>query len=364
MVARKVEVLIVGGGVAGLTLAAHLARNGRGEILLLDREDQAGFYASGHNAAIGRSLTGRAAHTALAAEGSRTLAAQGLMETSGGRLLGAEPGGLGSLEEEARSFGVPVDWRSGAGTPALRATEHLWIPGDGVVDVHGLLGVLAARARERGVDLQYRCNLERLRSSGDGFEVETDLGTVQASFLANAAGAWAGDLGRRAGGLPIPLRGLRRHLVWSDIQAVPPGPWSWWVDRPFYLRPESGGTLLCPCDETAVPLPPRGQQPATDPSALEQLHALQEELVPGPDLTVARWWSGLRTFAPDRGFVVGWDPGNPRLFWMAGLGGHGITTALAVGPLAAEAFRARTRTGALDPARFSGGGTPASPGLP
>jgi glycine/D-amino acid oxidase-like deaminating enzyme len=127
------------------------------------------------------------------------------------------------------------------------------------------------------------------------------------------------------------------------------------VDRPFYLRPESGGLLMCPCEEVSVPLPPRGRQPDTDPAVLEGLFASLRELACDlADRPVTRTWTGLRTFAPDRRFVIGWDPWNPRLFWSAGLGGHGMTSGLAVGALAAERFLRHGAGGPLDPARFLG----------
>jgi glycine/D-amino acid oxidase-like deaminating enzyme len=86
---------------------------------------------------------------------------------------------------------------------------------------------------------------------------------------------------------------------------------------------------------------------------LEGLFGSLRELAPHlADRPVTRCWTGLRTFAPDRRFVIGWDPWNPRLFWSAGLGGHGMTTGLAVGALAASAFLGHGPTGPLDPGRF------------
>ena len=156
-----------------------------------------------------------------------------------------------------------------------------------------------------------------------------------------------------AGGLDLAFRPLRRHLVWSGAPCPADQPWTWWVDRPFYLRPESGGVLLCPCDEGPVQLPARGLQPAADPKVLGGLARSVQELAPDlGEAPVARLWCGLRTFAPDRRFVLGFDPVNPNLFWVAGLGGHGMTSGLAVGRLAAEALLEKTCTGTLDPNRF------------
>jgi len=102
-----------------------------------------------------------------------------------------------------------------------------------------------------------------------------------------------------------------------------------------------------------VSLPARGQQPESDDYILESLFtSLREVAPPIADYSIARIWCGLRTFAPDRRFVIGFDPLNPRLFWVAGLGGHGMTSGLAVGDLAARAILGQTDTGILAPGRL------------
>ena len=346
------EVAIIGGGIAGLSLAFHLARAGQKGIVLLEREDQAGTYASGHNAAVARALTGRDEHTALAVEGRRRLLEASLMTPSGGLLVSVERGPLDAFEAEAARHGVEVQRGDGIPLPGLNAAEHLAIPGDGVIDIAGLLHRCAEGARAGGADLRFGCALLGLQNTDAGFLLNTDRGPLQARTLAIAAGAWAGELGALAGS-QIPFTPLRRSLVWSGADHPQQEPWAWWVDRPFYLRPESGGLLLCPCEEVAVPLPPRGRQPEVDATVLEGLYTSLRELAPElAERPVTRYWTGLRTFAPDRGFVLGWDPWNPRLFWSAGLGGHGMTSGLAVGAAAAERFLRRSDGGPLDPARF------------
>lgn len=350
--ADRAELAIIGGGIAGLSLAHHLARAGQQGIVLLEREDQAGTYASGHNAAVARALTGRDEHTALAVEGRRRLQEAGLMTASGGLLVSAGRGPLDAFEAEAARHGVAVRRGEGIPLPGLNAAEHLAIPGDGVIDITGLLRACAEGARTGGADLRFGCGLKGLVPTETGFDLDTDQGPLHVKALAIAAGAWAGELGRLAGS-QIAFMPLRRSLVWSGAAHPQAEPWAWWVDRPFYLRPESGGLLMCPCEEVAVPLPPRGRQPDTDPAVLEGLYASLRELAPHlADRPVTRYWTGLRTFAPDRRFVLGWDPWNPRLFWSAGLGGHGMTSGLAVGQLAADCYLRKTTAGLLDPARF------------
>ena len=346
-----VDILIIGGGIAGLATASHLAGKA-GSIALVDRELLPGFYASGHNAGIARSLTGRIEHSRLAIEGRERLSELGLLDPTGGLLLAMDAFKLNALEAEAAQLSLEVHRGEGGGEPGLNAAAHLRVPGDGVIDVHGLLGACARRAREAGVALHFGSGVKAIRADGGGFTVETEDRLFRTSTLVNAAGAWASHLGRMAGGLDLGLNPRRRHLAWSD-HPFSIHPWTWWVDRPFYARSESGGTLLCPCDEGDIPLPPQGQQPATDPHQLEVLGELTEELAPDlMQIRPVRIWSGLRTFSPDRRFVIGWDPVNPRLFWVAGLGGHGMTTGLAVGRLAAELLLGGG-TGPLSPARFA-----------
>lgn len=349
---ESAEVVIIGGGIAGLSLAFHLARAGQRGIVLLEREDQPGTYASGHNAAVARSLTGRDEHTALTVEGRRRLAEAGLMTAGGGLLVSVERGPLEAFQAEADRHGVVVHRGDGIPLPGLRAAEHLAIPGDGVIDIAGLLRTCAQGARAAGADLRFGCALRSLHATEAGFDLDTDRGPLRAKTLAIAAGAWAGELGPLAGSR-IAFTPLRRSLVWSGAAHPQQEPWAWWVDRPFYMRPESGGLLMCPCEEVAVPLPLRGKQPDTDPAVLDGLFTSLRELAPQlADRPITRYWTGLRTFAPDRRFVIGWDPWNPRLFWSAGFGGHGMTSGLGAGDLAAAAFLRTRDTGPLDPARF------------
>ena len=350
---ESAEVLIIGGGVAGLSTAFHLAQAGQDDVLLVEREAMPGFYASGHNAGIARQLTGRAEHTALTVQGRNRLAEAGLMQASGGYLLGAEPGGSEALAEEARAFQLDAARGSGCPLPGLQAAEYLYLASDGVIDIDALLHHCAYTARAGGAQLRFGCQVQGITPGPGGFRVETDQGPIQARRLVNAAGAWAQEVGRMAGGLDIAFQPLRRHLVWSNTPYPADQPWAWWADRPLYARPESGGVLLCACEESQVDLPARGQQPATDDSVLEGLALSLRGLIPSlADASVARLWCGLRTFAPDRRFVLGPDPVNPDLHWVAGLGGHGMTSGLAVGELAAWSILGKKKTGLLDPGRL------------
>ena len=155
-----------------------------------------------------------------------------------------------------------------------------------------------------------------------------------------------------AGGLDIPFRPLRRHLVWSTAPCPADRPWAWWADRPLYLRPESGGALLCPCDESLVELPPRGRQPdSDDPRSWRAWPARLKELVPALAEAAQSPGCGAACAPSPRTGASCWAPTrcNPALFWVAGLGGHGMTSGLAVGQLAARSILGKNSTGTLDP---------------
>lgn len=355
MAVEQVEFLIIGGGIAGLSVARALALAGHGTgTLVLDREPLMGFYASGHNAGIARQLTGRAEHTALTRKGCLALTQAGLMERHGGCLLAAEAGALDPVVAEAEAFGIPVERKPGSPVVDVQAAEHLGVPSDGVIDVDAMLHACAEVARAGGARLWYGASCTGIHPGPEGFEVETDRGRVRARYLVNAAGAWAQGVGRMAGGLDLAFQPLRRHLVWSPLPRPADHPWTWWVDRDLYLRPESGGLLLCACEEQSVALPNPGLQPSTDEAILEKLSGLLKDCAPAlADLPIARLWSGLRTFAPDRRFVLGPDPRNPRLHWVAGLGGHGMTSGLAVGEQVARCLLGGADAGCLDPARLA-----------
>jgi len=254
------EVAIIGGGIAGLSLACALARSGQPGIVLLDREDQPGTYASGHNAAVARALTGRDEHTALAVEGRRRLAEAGLLTASGGLLVSVDHGPLDAFEAEAARHGVAVHRGEGISLPGLKAAEHLAIPEDGVIDIAGLLRVCAEGARAGGADLRFGCGLLGLRPTSTGFELDTDRGPLHARTLVLAAGAWAGELGRMAGSR-IPFTPLRAPWCGAarPTPRASPGPGGW--TGPSTCAQKVAACSCAPATRPPCPCPPAAASP-------------------------------------------------------------------------------------------------------
>ena len=157
-------------------------------------------------------------------------------------------------------------------------------------------------------------------------------------------------------GSSVELRPTRRHLLTTavDARVDPRWPVVWDDVEGLYLRPESGGLLVCPCDQSdADP-----ERLLLDPEVQELVaHKCARRLPDFADAEVARLWCGLRTFCADQRFVLGPDPSLPGLHWAAALGGHGMGASAALGRIAAARLLGAPPENnlerALDPARLA-----------
>ncbi|HLG19698.1 MAG TPA: FAD-binding oxidoreductase [Bdellovibrionota bacterium] len=147
----------------------------------------------------------------------------------------------------------------------------------------------------------------------------------------------------------------RRHLfilspIPNDCRSWP---FFWDLTEKIYFRPESGGLLVSPCDETDWP----AEEPSTDPSAetllAEKLAAICPSLLKA---RITHRWAGLRTFASDSRFVAGRDPKIQNLYWIAALGGQGVAVNSTLGAQAAQwicGTRAEPQEQPFSPSRFT-----------
>lgn len=162
---------------------------------------------------------------------------------------------------------------------------------------------LLAEARHVGFAIITGCACESLILQGSVVHrVRTKHGEIHARIVVDAAGAWAGRLGRESA--PLSLKRLRRHLFVSGDSGLLPrdAPLVWDLDVEYYVRPEGAGLLLCPCDETER-LP---EIPEVDPEAEDLLVDKLLKHAPGlANVTLRRSWACLRTFSPDRLPIIG-----------------------------------------------------------
>ncbi len=351
----KVDAVVAGAGLAGASAARALALRGL-SVLVLEAETAPGTHSSGRNAAILRRVIEDPSTAALARRGGAAVAdppadlglEHRLLDLHGVLLVAGEGAAAEALRRsagEARAAGLAAEDLSPAAAaaraPVLEGSAigaAAWCPFDGTVDVAALLDGMLRSAKARGAIVATGARLLGARAAGGRVSsVDTSRGTVRTPLLVDAAGAAADPVAALAGLPPLGLVPMRRHLyhLGANPRVAHGSPTVWDVDRGVYLRSEGTGVLVSPCDE--APFPAGLEEPKVVPTVRALLVTRMEEAFPRYGrFTVRRAWAGLRTFAPDRRFVLGPDPRLRGFAWCAGLGGHGVTTAVAVGEALAE----------------------------
>ncbi|MEN9932296.1 MAG: hypothetical protein RIS17_869 [Pseudomonadota bacterium] len=338
---HKVDIAIVGAGMAGASLAAELAPHAR--VLLIEAEDHPGVHATGRSAAFWlESYGGRAVHPLTRASGP-WLAERGFLQPRTALHLARadQTGLLDTFERECTGAGIALErvGRDKAATlvPGLkqRWVAALLEPTTCDIDVAALHAHYLASARKLGAALRTRAGLLEARRAGGVWQLRlADGGICTAALLVNAAGAWADEVARRAGLPPLGIQPMRRTMAQLRIaRPVPPDlPLVLGIDGSFYFKPEADRLWLTPHDEH----PSRPCDAA--PEEIDVAIALDrlEQVVDWPVAAVERRWAGLRSFAPDRAPVYGPDPREPSFLWFAGQGGFGIQTAPAAARLMAQ----------------------------
>ncbi|MFT4977625.1 MAG: D-arginine dehydrogenase [Myxococcota bacterium] len=351
------DVIIVGAGLAGCSVAAHLAPHCR--VLLVEQAPQPGQEAAAQNAGMVRRLGEDPFERALAIRTAERLGTlgdewEGLQPS---RVTGAllalahDPLHLHDAVAHLRAHGVTVESidRPAELAPILAGSrlQQAWhVPDERVADAHALVTGLLRQAKRNRAEVQCRVTVSKLRVVGGRVcGVETDQGTIDAGAVVLAAGAWSARLAAGVG-LHRPLIPIRRTLLHSHPHplSVPGHPWCWIDDVGIYARPEGEGWLISGCDEAAVVVPdgPGSAGPVEALQRAQAMDKLARYMPPLAGVRLQRGWTGLRTFAPDRRPVLGADPALEGLWWAAGLGGFGVTCSLATGEVLAAWMQGET----------------------
>lgn len=339
----RVDVAIVGGGIAGVALAARLAP--RLSVALVEREP-----------ALGSMTTARSAAMYLPSYGG---AAVGPLTRASGAFLTAaiDPIGVIFRPRQALHIGrlphlAPFGLAQAADTPLralsprqavklfpiLRAEviDGAWLETEaGDIDVAALLDLFRRMALEAGARLITGAGEPGIKRRGDGWRLTSAHDALDARILVNAAGPWADALAEAAGVAPLGLTPLRRTVVLTPpVQREGFSAWPIVKDvrERFYFRPYHGSLLITPAD--AQPSRPCDAAPEKVDIARAVLRF--ETMCRHRVARVERSWAGLRTFARDQAPVVGWASDAEGFFWLAGLGGFGVQTSPAVSQLAAS----------------------------
>jgi D-arginine dehydrogenase len=340
------DILVIGGGIAGLSAAAALSAHARVEVL--EAEDQVGFHASGRSATMLHYALGDRLVRAL------TLASRPFFDDPPGEfgavgrpmpvlihardderealdVLGAELAPFAQLERlDARGVHDLC--------PLLRedATHGLADRRGIRLDPHALLQGNLRQLRARGGEVHTGVRVAAIVREDGVWSVTSESGArFSAPILINAAGAWADVVALAAGVRPLGVEPKRRTIITFDAPAgtdLDGLPFAKTVGDELYFAPESGRLFACPMDE--VPSEPTDAQPDEYEMALAA--ARMEERTIVEVRRIHSKWAGLRTFTPDRHPAVGFAEETEGFFWLAGQGGFGLQTSPAMASIVAS----------------------------
>jgi D-arginine dehydrogenase len=342
------DFIVVGAGMAGCSLAYELARSAR--VCLLEAESRPGLHATSRSAALFAASYGGREIRAI------TRASRAFFDhppsgfSDHPLLLERDCLYIARADQSARLSEMVATLRASGGKIAVISRQEAFkrvpllrkdylcaaaLDSDAMdIDVHALHQGFLRGARAAGAILMTNSKVDGVQHRGGVWSIALKEGLVSAPILINAAGAWADEVAELCGALPLGLQPLRRTALLVD----PPGgidirrwPAVVDVDETFYFKPDATRLLLSPADET-----PQGPGDA-QPEELDVAVAV-DRLQTAVDIEVRRVshsWAGLRTFAPDRVPVLGFDPHVAGFFWCAGQGGYGIQTAPAMARMAA-----------------------------
>lgn len=350
-----VDVAIVGAGMAGASLAAEIA--GDRSVLLIEGEAQPGYHATGRSAAFWTETYGGPGVQPLTTASAAFLHAPPTDFAEAGfgagflRARGAIHLANGAAKERLASFArefagsqvrlSPMSAQAlGGAIPGLRAD---WMHGVAEpsccdIDVAGLHAAYLRAFARAGGRLLTGARVAGVGRRADGWRLVAGDEAIACGILVDAAGAWADDLAAMADVAPIGIRPYRRTIVQLrvDPPASPALPLVIDVDGGFYFKGEAGGRIwLSPHDETPCDPGDCAAEELDVATAIDRLSRVVDWRVE----RVERSWAGLRSFAPDRLPVYGYDAATPGFFWCAGQGGFGIQTAPAAAKMAAGLLR-------------------------
>jgi glycine/D-amino acid oxidase-like deaminating enzyme len=354
------DFLVIGGGIAGISVAARLAA--LGSVIVLEAEPALAFHASGRSAAMYEPQYGPPPIVALSlASGDEFRSLPGLLTLRGLMLVArADQEAAFRADLAAMAFHpVPPD-EARARVPVLNpatvaltaVADHGWD-----IDTDRLIQHFARAVRANG-RIETGARVTVLAAEPGGWRATHAGGSVTGRLLFNAAGAWADEVARLAGVRPLGLQPMRRSMAripapgGHDVSGWPMifGPGEDW-----YAKPDAGALIVSPAEEH--PMAPHDAW--ADDMVLAEGLARYEEMVTEPVTRLLASWAGLRSFLPDRAPALGRDPGNPSFFWVAGQGGYGFQSAPAASQLVADLVAGRApavdaaTVAAVDPARPS-----------
>lgn len=332
------DVVIVGGGIAGLSLASALA--GQCSVALIEAEQTLAYHTSARSARqlipsygppVVQELTVRTLDLIAAQDAERpepVLTPRSFMLIGDDAAVRAEASGQMNriTHEEALRLcpALVPDSFSAAGLDT----------GSFACNAPVLLEDHRRRAVAGGVDIITGARVHSAQRLGTGWELGAGQEGFQSAVVVNAAGAWADELAVLSGVEKLGLQPYRRTAAIVDVDHPLPvaSPFVAAADDSFYFRPDNGQVLISPAEH--VPSGPEDARPY--PGDIERLVARLNAITTLGIRNVRTAWTGLRTEAADGVPVAGFDAEATGFFWLAGQGGYGFQTSSAIAELAAR----------------------------
>ena len=350
MSSQTAEVVIIGAGIAGASIAWHLTEAGCQDVVLLERET-----------ALGRGSTGKSMGSVRAQFATEVNIQMSLYSipffASFRERVGADSGyqpqgylfcatteaheeTLRANQARQQALGLKeVFWLDAAAiarlVPPLRTDDirgGAFCPIDGFVDPYSVMNGFLDSAVARGVRLERGAEVTGLRPG----VVVAGATTYSARAIVIAAGAWSPRVAALAG-LDLPVQPLRRMLVPTESRGEIPETCPMTIDMAtgFHFRPEGRGLLLAWNDPEETP----GYKTAFDPAFLEKILTRAAERVPSMatvEVNPKRAWAGLYEMSPDHHAILGPAPECPNIYYATGFSGHGVMHSPATGKILAD----------------------------
>ena len=349
------EVVIIGGGIVGSSIAYHLVAAGCKEVLVIERESAQG------KGSTGKSMGGVRAQFSTPVNIQMSLYSIPFYASFDERLgypAGYRPQGylfcatnekhmayLRANYQKQVAMGLK-DVRLVAADdircmfPQLRSDDVVggsFCSTDGFVDPYSAMIGFMTWAADHGARLSKNTVVTGIQRDAQGIAaVETSKGTISTRKVVNCAGAWAAEIGRMID-VVLPVEPLRRMLVPTEPfdQFPHTAPMIIDMSNGFHFRPEALGFLLAWNDPEETP----GYKTDFDPAFIEKILTRAADRVPMfENLAVnpKRAWAGLYEMTPDHHPILGPVPGVPGFFLANGFSGHGVMHAPATGKILSD----------------------------
>ena len=335
------DVLVIGGGIAGLSAAAWLTDET--DVILVEAEDHLGYHTTGRSAALYTECYGDGPIRRLTLASRDYLTSHDGLTSPRPVLFVGNTSDQEALEALYQEFVglVPslslISAEEVCGLcPAVRlenTSGGVYEPGAMEIDVDALQSMFAKSVRANGGRILTGSPVRSITRHGSGWRVFVGDTTITTRIIVNASGAWGDSIAKMAGVTPLDLQPLLRSVFTTTVP-METDDWPFVIDahEQWYFKPEGPNVLGSAASE--LPSPPTDARPPEIDVALgiERINTMSNLSI----RSVKATWAGLRTFTPDRNPAIGFDPDHEGFFWLVGQGGYGIMTSPAIGELSAS----------------------------